>query len=58
MQKGRAVAKPAPRVSCPYFWGEAAHWLSLNSVKPQSCVEVSFGVTALWDINDVDLGKV
>lgn len=58
MQKGRGVPNPGPSVSCPYFWGEAAQWLSLNCVKPQSFVEVSFGVTTLWDINNVDMGKV
>lgn len=57
MQQGRAVPNPGPSMSCPFFWGEAAQWLCLSSVKPQSFVEVSFEVTALWDIN-VDMGKV
>lgn len=54
--EGQGCTKPRPVVSL--FWGQAARWLSLSSVTPQSFLEVTFGVTALWNINDVGVGKV
>lgn len=56
--EGQGCTKPRPQHVLSLFWGEAAQWLSVNCVKPQSFLEVNFGVTALWNTNDVDMGKV